>query len=108
MKRHDELFLYELIAQAEHKAGVQTDPEDLENEFHKLETSISGLEKDLKQIRSLGCVIRNLEKGWVDFLGRIGEEYVYYCWKSGEEQIQFYHSLKGGMKDRKLLNGAGV
>ena len=103
LKRHDELFLYELLAQAEHQAGMTSDPEDLEKEIHALEGSIHGLEKDLRQIRELGCIIRNIEKGWVDFLGKLGGEYVYFCWHRGDFKISYYHSLKGGMTERKPL-----
>lgn len=103
IKRHDELFLYELLAQAEHEAGLTTDPQDLEKEIHSLEEAIQGLEKYLKDIQALGGVIRNIKRGEVDFLGRLGDEYVYFCWQRGEKQIRHYHSLKGGKMERKRL-----
>lgn len=106
-QHHDRLLMHELLAQAEHSSGSDTDYlTDFEEEARALETSIQGLEKDLSEIRSLGCILRNIEKGWVDFLGRWKEELVYFCWRRGEESIQYYHPLKGGMTERRKLSQA--
>ena len=44
IKRHDELFMYELLAQAEHKAGLNTDPEDFEREVHAFSIRLIALQ----------------------------------------------------------------
>lgn len=103
LKRHDELFMYELLNQAEHQAGVQSDAEGLEKEIQQLEGSLEEIEKDLKSFRSLGCLLRDMDSGQVDFLGKHGSEFVYYCWKRGESEIKYYHALKAGMDARKPI-----
>ena len=48
-RQHDELFMHELLAQAEHHAGVGTEMFDLEEEIASLEQSILELEEDVRE-----------------------------------------------------------
>ena len=103
-RRHDELFMHELIVRAEQHGGLFPLPDDeLEERMHLLEKSITGLEKDIHEIHDLGCILRSLEKGWVDFLGRLEGELIYFCWQRGEKSIQFYHHLQKDITERLPL-----
>ena len=75
-----------------------------EENFKELEEALVKMEAEIKHIRALGCFLRHPEKGLVDFLGRRGEEWVYYCWRRGEKEIQFYHTLHGGFFERRSLD----
>ena len=75
-----------------------------EEKIQQLEETLIKLEQEISQIRELGCILRHPEKGLVDFLGRRGEEWIYYCWRRGEEKVQFYHTLRGGFFERQPLN----
>lgn len=96
----DELFFEELLGDAP--------PSELQ--MKELDHSLDGLEKELKVIRSLGCLLRHPERGLVDFLAEAGNEWIYYCWRRGESKIEFYHTLQGGYFERRPLarSGAGV
>ncbi|MEJ2307316.1 MAG: DUF2203 family protein, partial [candidate division WOR-3 bacterium] len=41
--------------------------------------------------------------GLVDFPGLIEGREVYLCWKSDEEDIQFYHGVEEGFAGRKPI-----
>lgn len=99
-RRHDEILMHELLRERESHLGSENLAEELEQDIHALEGAILGLEHDLREIRKLGCVIRNLEKGFVDFPGRRDGKSVYFCWKLGEASIRYYHSLKGELSKR--------
>ncbi len=101
---HDELLMHDLIAHAENKDGLFPVAIGLEEEVRHLETAIVRLEEDIRSIQELGCVLRNLEQGWVDFLGEWKGEQIYFCWKRGETSIQFYHPLKADMTERRPLH----
>jgi hypothetical protein len=59
------------------------------------------IERLAKKIRSYGCVLRDINKGLLDFLAlRDGRE-VYLCWRYGEPQIVFYHELHTGFQGRE-------
>lgn len=91
---HDELFFEELL----HKASPS------EARFQQLEETLVELEEEIEKIAKLGCLLRHPERGLVDFLAQKDEERIYYCWKRGENQIQFYHSLRGGFFERHPLS----
>jgi hypothetical protein len=55
------------------------------------------------QIQKLGVLVKDLDRGLVDFPAlREGEE-VLLCWELGEEQIAFWHGLEEGFAGRKPL-----
>jgi hypothetical protein len=51
-----------------------------------------------------GIIVKGLEEGLADFpaLRKNGDE-VFLCWKEGEEDIMYWHSLDGGYRGRKPL-----
>ena len=62
------------------------------------------IENLLGQIRSYGCVVKNLEAGLIDFLAKIDGRDVYLCWRYGEDQIAFFHELNTGFQGRIALD----
>ncbi len=61
------------------------------------------IREGIEQIQSLGCVVKDLEMGLVDFPAfRNGQE-VYLCYRLGEERIAFWHGLDEGYAARKPL-----
>jgi hypothetical protein len=50
-------------------------------------------------------VLRDLDRGLVDFPAlREGRE-VYLCWEEGEEDIGFWHEPEGGFDGRRPIDG---
>lgn len=92
-KLQDALFFEELLEEVSCS----------EAKHQELEEILLKLEEKIEAIRSLGCLLRHPERGLVDFLARPGEELIYYCWRRGEKEIQFYHSLRGGFLERQPL-----
>lgn len=60
------------------------------------------------RFQALGCDVKDLDQGLVDFRGRLGEEYVSLCWKYAEERIGFWHTLQGGYANRKPIPGGEI
>ncbi|MBA2629612.1 MAG: DUF2203 domain-containing protein [Thermoleophilaceae bacterium] len=55
-------------------------------------------------LRELEVVLRDLERGLVDFPAlRDGRE-VYLCWQEGEDQIAFWHEPDAGFSGRRPLD----
>ncbi len=57
-------------------------------------------------IESMGCLLKDIDQGLVDFPGEIGDEVVFLCWQSGEPHIVAWHPLDSGFAQRKPLPGA--
>jgi hypothetical protein len=102
-RSHDALLMHELVVKAEKHSGAAVETLECDQAAKMLEFDLADFEKTIMQIRSLGCILRNVEKGWVDFLGERHGKPVYFCWKRGEKAIQYYHPFKGSMNERLPL-----
>jgi hypothetical protein len=54
-------------------------------------------------ITGLGCEIKDLDQGLVDFPSYRDGVLVYLCWKRGEPRIEFWHTIESGFAGRKRL-----
>ena len=48
-------------------------------------------------------IIKDLNRGLVDFPAIIGGREVFLCWEKDEEDIEFWHDLDGGYAGRERL-----
>lgn len=61
------------------------------------------LGRGLAQLQAMGVVLKDLERGLIDFPHwREGRE-VYLCWKYGEERIDYWHETDSGYTGRQPL-----
>ena len=59
------------------------------------------LEKEIQKLEELGCVLKDMNIGLIDFPAvRLGTR-VWLCWKLGEEKVSFWHGLHEGYNGRK-------
>jgi hypothetical protein len=61
------------------------------------------IDKMLEQIHALGCQVKDINQGIVDFPARHEGRRVYLCWKLGEEKVAFWHDIESGFTDRQPL-----
>ena len=64
---------------------------------------MESFEEQLEEFQSLGCELKDLDQGLVDFYSRRNGQLCYLCWQDGEEEIRFWHSLEGGFTARQPL-----
>lgn len=57
----------------------------------------------LGELQGAGLVIRDIDRGLVDFPAVIASREVYLCWQFDEPQIGFWHDLESGFAGRKPL-----
>jgi hypothetical protein len=61
------------------------------------------LRSALVELQEMEVVLRDLDRGLVDFPSiRDGEE-VFLCWEEGEDEIGFWHELEAGFGGRRPL-----
>jgi hypothetical protein len=58
----------------------------------------------VNKIQEIGCVVKDLDQGLVDFPSLLAGKEVYLCWKLGEERIGFWHGVEEGFAGRKPLD----
>jgi hypothetical protein len=60
-----------------------------------------------EQIESLGCFLKDIDQGLVDFPSELGDEVVFLCWQSGEPRVMAWHPIDRGFGDRRPIPGTG-
>ncbi len=56
-----------------------------------------------KRFGDLGCELKDLDKGLVDFYSLRDGNLVYLCWLEGEERIEYWHPLESGFAGRQEI-----
>src|SRR5881628_2908919 len=76
----------------------------------ELRRTRAGMEKSAAQINALveevaamGCEVKGIEEGLIDFRSLMDGREVYLCWKLGEESIGWWHELETGFAGRQRL-----
>jgi hypothetical protein len=62
------------------------------------------IKEAIERIQEIGCVLKDLDEGLVDFPALLDGHEVFLCWKLGEERIGYWHGLDEGFAGRKPLD----
>ncbi len=57
----------------------------------------------LSFFQDLGCDLKDLDQGLVDFLSYRDGKLIYLCWRRGEDQVRYWHDLDTGYGGRQPL-----
>lgn len=57
----------------------------------------------LEELQKIGCVMKDLSEGLVDFYGRKKNRLVFLCWKLGEKRISYWHEIESGYSGRRPI-----
>lgn len=102
-RMHDHLLMEELLQDIEQRQGGAVAGSSAEDEAGKLEITVSELEREITEMRRLGCVLQDLEKGWVDFPALHNSQHVFFSWKRGDATVRFYRLSGVQPSERKPL-----
>jgi hypothetical protein len=84
--------------------GGDLDPGELGRVEAEIGEQARGVAQCVNRIHGLGAQVKDADEGLVDFPAlRAGEE-VLLCWKLGEEEIGYWHSLEDGFAGRRPLS----
>ncbi len=57
----------------------------------------------LSELEALGCELKDLDQGLVDFPSYRDGKFVYLCWQRGEDRIRYWHTREAGFAGRQPL-----
>jgi hypothetical protein len=57
----------------------------------------------LRRILDQGVLVKDIERGLIDFPHLRDEQEVLLCWELGEEQVAYWHDLESGYRGRRPL-----
>jgi len=66
--------------------------------------SVSHLMLLIHQIKELGVLLKDAEKGLCDFPYIRQGKVVYLCWQLGEDRIEYWHDIESGFAGREPLD----
>jgi hypothetical protein len=94
---------------AETAAGIlqrgDTPPKGKEAAAAHLRSLAEEVGAAVERVNSLGCVLKDIEAGLVDFYALRDDEPVFLCWQLGEPQVAHWHTLEGGFAAREPIEG---
>ncbi len=83
-------------------------PEGREAEADVLRRLAAEITGAVERVNALGCLVKDVEKGLVDFYALVDGEPAFLCWQFGEPAISHWHPLDEGYAARKPIEGAAV
>jgi hypothetical protein len=83
--------------------GGDMQPSDLRELAETIQAEADAIAACAEEIDAAGAQIKSLEEGLLDFPSRRDGELVLLCWKLGEGEIEYWHSLDEGFAGRKPL-----
>ncbi len=102
----DELGRLRLEIEATEKrlAGLMAAGQDLGGELVNNSVKLLGTAKDLLiKFQDREIIIKDLQRGLVDFPALIGGKEVFLCWEKDEDDIEFWHDIDSGYAGREPL-----
>jgi hypothetical protein len=83
-------------------------PRGKEAEAARLRSLAEEVGTAVERVNSLGCVLKDIEAGLVDFYAMREDEPVFLCWQLGEPTIAHWHPLEGGFAAREPIEGIEI
>jgi len=62
------------------------------------------LQRGIQAIHVRGPVVKDLERGLVDFYSVAADRLIFLCWQFEEPEVAHWHSLEGGFANREPLD----
>lgn len=99
-----EEFLQSLSQRVMLMGGVMLDREGIREMRDRRDQSGERLKTALEELEEIGCLVKDLDTGLVDFPTLFRGEEVYLCWKLGETGITYWHGVSEGFAGRKPID----
>ena len=72
----------------------------LNKEYHKLSYEFY---KELENMEKIGCFLKDIDQGLIDFHYKFEGRDVFLCWKLGEDKIRAWHEIDAGFAGRNRI-----
>ena len=86
--------------------GVRVDHTKILEHRDQRDSNAELLKAAMEKIAEIGCLVKDLDIGLIDFPTLLNGEEVYLCWKLGETGIHFWHGVHEGFQGRKAIDEA--
>ena len=83
--------------------GGDVDPQEPRALEEEVKREDAAAVRCVKELQALGVLVKDLDRGLVDFPALRGDEEVLLCWQVGEDEIAYWHGVEEGYAGRKPL-----
>ncbi len=80
-------------------------PQGLEHQAARLKDVAAEIAATVERINDLGCLVKDLDIGLVDFFSLRENEPVFLCWQFGEPAVAHWHPVDSGFAGRRPIEG---
>ena len=77
----------------------------LEEKRRRLGESIG---KGVQELHAKGVLVKDIDRGLVDFYSLMGDRLVFLCWQVSEAEVSHWHTLEDGFAGRQQIKEAGL
>ena len=78
-------------------------PAELADAAAEVDREARALARVVDELAELGIEVKDIDEGLVDFPALHRGEPVLLCWKLGEDEVGYWHTLDGGFAGRRAL-----
>jgi hypothetical protein len=78
-------------------------PHEVDELQSTIDAEATGVVRCVEELQALGVLVKDLDQGLVDFPARNGDDEVLLCWRLGEDEVAFWHTLDDGFAGRRPL-----
>jgi hypothetical protein len=83
--------------------GGALDPKELNALQGALDEEAAAVVRCVEELQALGVLVKDLDRGLVDFPALRDDEEVLLCWQVGEDEIEYWHGVDEGFAGRKPI-----
>ncbi len=83
-------------------------PPDRAAEAERLRRIAAEITAAVERVNDLGCLVKDLDSGLVDFYALQDGEPIFLCWQFGEPAVSHWHGVEEGFAGRKPIDGVTV
>jgi hypothetical protein len=83
--------------------GGDFDPQEPRELEEQIQREAEAVARAVERLEGLGVLVKDADRGLVDFPALRGGEEVLLCWQVGEDEIAYWHGLEEGFAGRKPL-----
>ena len=84
--------------------GVAVDRDRALDSRSRRDRATAELRSVIEEVQEIGCLIKDLDIGLIDFPTTYHGNEVYLCWKLGESGIEYWHGIDEGFRGRKPID----
>jgi hypothetical protein len=79
------------------------DQQHLERLMERQRGFEADVREEIEAVHTVGGIIKDPRSGLVDFFSIVDGKLAFLCWKRGEDQIRYWHTVEEGFRGRRLL-----